>query len=283
MDKKLAIKKIAAELNEIRKELRRLAAKTSPTKDGAKSLFKAYKKKHPTTKKTLKDFYKPSEDGEGSKEVESVKDESSGFAESGSKEMVKQLKNWKGKVQSKTDDLMSSMGQVGDALKSGEFEKMKPDSITSGKKNSNKVVETKELPDGAEFENSALTVDRMSNATLNGSMAISEAADSSITKSKITGTNMIGFSEINDSEITDSEVIVPSKGVIKKCKIKGGTRFYGDPKTMIFDNCDFEDQDYMDDLISAGARFTGQTDDEEEITVESLQSEIDGYLKKRKG
>jgi hypothetical protein len=51
--------KIAAELSEIKQELRRLAADTSPTKDGAKSLFEAYKKEHPGSKKTVKDFYDP--------------------------------------------------------------------------------------------------------------------------------------------------------------------------------------------------------------------------------
>jgi hypothetical protein len=51
--------KIAAELEQIQSELSRLAADTSPTKDGAEALFKRYKSKYPGTKKTVKDFYEP--------------------------------------------------------------------------------------------------------------------------------------------------------------------------------------------------------------------------------
>lgn len=65
--------KIAAELAGIRGELRRFAADTSPTKDGARSLFKAYKEKHPGTEKTVKDFYKPDTGTSGlSSKVESI-------------------------------------------------------------------------------------------------------------------------------------------------------------------------------------------------------------------
>lgn len=54
--KSVFIAKIAAELAEIRRELHRLAAETSPSKDGAKSLYEAYKKEHPGTEKTVIDI-----------------------------------------------------------------------------------------------------------------------------------------------------------------------------------------------------------------------------------
>jgi hypothetical protein len=66
MDTK-TLTRIAAELAMIQRDLSRLAADTSPTKDGAKALFEAYKKEHPGTEKTPKDFYEPAKGDKGDK------------------------------------------------------------------------------------------------------------------------------------------------------------------------------------------------------------------------
>jgi hypothetical protein len=55
--KSIVLKRIASELAVIHRDLSAIAADKSPTKDGAKALFEAYKKEHPGTEKTPKDFY----------------------------------------------------------------------------------------------------------------------------------------------------------------------------------------------------------------------------------
>jgi hypothetical protein len=61
--------KIASELEAIVNGLSHVGGGKSPTKEGAEALFKAYKEKHPGTKKTPKDFLIPSRGNSPAKTV----------------------------------------------------------------------------------------------------------------------------------------------------------------------------------------------------------------------
>ena len=135
--------KIAAELAEIRRELRRLAAETSPTKDGAKSLFEAYKKEHPGSKKTVKDFYQP-EKGDKKKAP--------------SKEVVAEVSNKLDEIESKVTQPRAMRGEaIGHLTSPKVLSKYKAKAYDAASKSLSKDMDS--IKDGLNDINPYLTED----------------------------------------------------------------------------------------------------------------------------
>jgi hypothetical protein len=270
MDKKLAIQKIAAELNEIRKELRRLAADTSPTKDGAKSLFEAYKKEHPGSKKTVKDFYQPEESGKKKAPKAQKELYDSISPNNPAREDIESAIEG---VEGMLKDIVEDIGRLTPTTpgKSTEFEGAYIDAESTdgelrGKKTKDSFVAATSVVNST-FEDSVVGFNNTSKM---------EAEKSTFKGCKVS------ISDAYKATFTDSEVVVLSEAKFQDCKFQKGTKIVGDPNMMIFVDGSFDDEDYMMDLQAAGARFVNSDDKE---AMDEAEEERDAYrtkLRKKK-
>lgn len=148
--------KILAELQSIQTEVNRIALDTSPTQDGARSLFDAYRKKHPETEKRVDDFFEPSEKSE-KKDTNEVKSK-----------IQERLDKHKGFLSKSKGERFTLRGISDSEIKGMDLSGIKIPKADLRSRNLSKVSFKDADLSGALFVDSVLTGANFSGANLNG-------------------------------------------------------------------------------------------------------------------